>query len=132
MFEQVTTKPRSRWQIFWPDVSDLVGAEEAIRLGYGACFVLAALQAIVATFGPKAGLVDAVLFAVLGVWLRRKSRVAAVIALGLMCLNVLVSLQGAPVIGVITVILLACLASSVRGTFAYRQLRSATPEKATV
>ena len=49
-------------------------AEEAIRLGDGARFILAGIQAIVATFGARVGLVDAVLFAVLGVWLRRKSR----------------------------------------------------------
>ena len=133
MFEEVTTEPRSRWRVFWPDVSDLVGAEEAIRLGYGACFVLAGLQAIAATLGPKAGLADAVVFAVLGVWLRRKSRAAAVIAVGLMGLNILVSLQAAPFVGVITIILLVCLASSVRGTFAYRKLvRSAEPERVTV
>ena len=42
MFEQVTQ--RSRWRTFWPEVSDLDGAKEAIKLGYGACFVLAGLN----------------------------------------------------------------------------------------
>src|SRR5262245_2842307 len=132
MFEEVTTKSRSRWQVFWPDVSDVVGAEEAIRLGYGACFVLAGLQTIGAMLGPSAALGDALLFAILGIWLRRKSRAAAVIALALMCLNVLVSLQSSPFVGVITIILLVCLVSSVRGAFAYRKLRSTEVGQATV
>jgi hypothetical protein len=121
MFEEGTQK-RSRWRIFWPDVTDLYGAKEAIGLGYGACFVVAGFNAIVATFGPKAGFADAIVFGVLGLMLRRKSRTAAVIAIALMSLNIIVSLSRAPFVGAVTIILFVCLLSSVRGTFAYWKL----------
>jgi hypothetical protein len=121
MFEEVTQK-RSRWRIFWPDVTDLYGAKEAIKLGYGACFVVAGLNAIVATFGPKAGFADAIVFGVLGLMLRRKSRTAAVIAIALTSLNIIISLSRAPFVGALTIILFVCLLSSVRGTFAYWKL----------
>jgi len=121
MFEEVTQK-RSRWRIFWPEVTDLDGAKEAIRLGYGACFVLAGLNAIEAAFGPKAGFADAIVFGVLGFVLRRKSRTAAVIAVALMSLNIIVSMSRVPLVGALTIILFVCLLSSARGTFAYWKL----------
>jgi hypothetical protein len=121
MFEDVTQK-RSRWRIFWPEVTDLDGAREAIKLGYGACFVLAGLNVIVAAFGPKAGFADAIVFAILGLVLRRKSRTAAVIAVALMSLNIIVSISRVPLVGALTIILFVCLLSSVRGTFAYWKL----------
>lgn len=130
MFEEVTQK-RSRWRIFWPEVTDLDGAQEAIRLGYGACFVLAGLNAIVATFGPKAGFADAIVFGVLGLVLRRKSRTAAVIAVALMSLNIIVSISRVPLVGALTIILFVCLLSSVRGTFAYWRLVRAEPGSGT-
>ena len=124
MFEDVAQKRRSRWRIFWPEVTDLDGAKEAIKLGYGACFVLAGLAVIVAAFGPKASLIDAILFGVLGLMLRRKSRTAAVIAVTLISLNIIISIAVSrmPFVGAVTIILFFCLLSSVRGTFAYWNL----------
>jgi hypothetical protein len=121
LFEQVTQK-QSRWRIFWPEVTDLDGAKEAIRLGYGACFVLAALNAIVAAFGATASVVDAIVFGILGLLLRRKSRTAAVVAVALMALTIIISFLRVPFVGVLTIILFVCLVSSVRGTFAYWKL----------
>jgi hypothetical protein len=126
MFEQVTRK-QSRWRIFWPDVTDLHGANEAIRLGYGACFVLAGMNVIAAAFGPRAALADAIIFAVLGFVLRRKSRTAAVIAVALMSLTIIVSITRVPFVGVVTIILFVCLLSSVRGAFAYRKMIRTAP-----
>ena len=121
MFEDVTQK-RSRWRIFWPEVTDLDGAREAIKLGYGACFALAGLNVIGAAFGPKAGFADAIVFAIVGLVLRRKSRTAAVIAVALMSLNIIVSISRVPLVGALPIILFVCLVSSVRGTFAYWKL----------
>lgn len=121
MFDSVTSK-RSRWRIFWPEVSDLDGAQEAITLGYGACLALAALNGIVAIFGPKAGFVDAALYAILGFAIRRKSRTAAIMAVALLTLGILVSIRRVPVVGALTIISFVCLASSVRGTLAYWRL----------
>lgn len=126
MLEEVTQR-RSRWRIFWPEVTELVGAQEAIKLGYGACFVLAGLNVVVAAFGPKAGFVDAIVFAILGLMLRRKSRTAAVIAVALMSLNIVVSISRFPLVGALTIILFLCLLSSVRGTFAYWKLVRVEP-----
>lgn len=124
MFEDVT-HTRSRWRTFWPDVSDLEGAREAITLGYGACFVLAGLNAVVAVFGRPAALLDGIVFAILGLLLRRKSRAAAVIAATLMSANIVISMTQVPFVGVLTIILLVCLLAAVRGTFAYRKLARA-------
>ena len=126
MFEDVT-QTRSRWRTFWPDVSDLDGAREAITLGYGACFVLAGLDAVAALFGNPAALVDGIVFAILGVLVRRKSRAAAVIASALMIGNIVIRMAQWPLVGIVTIILLACLLASVRGTFAYRSLMRAEP-----
>ena len=121
MFDGVTQQ-RSRWRIFWPEVDDLDGANEAIKLGYGACFVLAGLTALMALIGPKAGFVDAILYAGLGLLLRRKSRTAALIALVLMTLSIIISVSQFPIVGALTIILYVCLISAARGTFAYWRL----------
>ena len=49
----------------------------------------AALNGIVAIFGPKSGFVDAALYAILGFAIRRKSRTAAIMALALLTLGIL-------------------------------------------
>ena len=132
MFEDVTQK-RSRWRIFWPEVTDLDSAREAIKLGCGACFVLAALNVLMATFGARSAFADAIIYAVLGLWIRRNSRAAAVIGVALMSLSVIVSVARLPLIGALTIILYVCLLSGMRGTFAYRKLIRArpSPESAT-
>lgn len=121
MFDGVTQQ-RSRWRIFWPEVDDLDGANEAIKLGYGACFVLAGLAAVMAVIGSKAAFVDAILYVGLGLLLRRKSRTAALIAVVLMTLSIIMSVSQFPIVGALTIILYVCLISAVRGTFAYRRL----------
>ena len=123
MFQEVTRKG-TRWRIFWPDVDDLDGAREATRLGYIACFVLTGVGAIAAIFNPAAGLFDALVFGVLGWRLRRNSRIAAVIAAAWVGLAIIVFIAQTrtPFVGVLTIILFACLVSGVRGTFAYARL----------
>jgi len=123
MFEHVTEKKRSRWRTFWPEVADIGGADEAIRLGYWTCSLVAGLTAVVALFGQTwSGLVDALVFALLGLGLKRKWRSAAVAASLLFALNVVISLSRSPLVGVLTVIFFVCLLSGVRGTFAHRRL----------
>jgi hypothetical protein len=127
MFDGVTQQ-RSRWRTFWPEVDDIDGALEAIKLGTGACYVQAALTAIGALMGAKAGLVDAALYAGLALLMRRNSRTAAVIAVALMTLSIIVSVARFPLIGIVTIILYACMLSGVRGTFAYRRLVRGVPK----
>ena len=122
MFEEVTNK-RTQWRIFWPDVTDLEGAQEAIKLGYIACFVLTGVSAIAAAFGPIENVAGVLIFGVLGLLMRRRSRAAAVIAASLMALKIVGTLMsGIPIVGVVTLIVFACLISGVRGAFAHRRL----------
>jgi hypothetical protein len=126
MFDEVTRKG-TRWRVFWPDVGDLAGAREAITIGYIACFVLAGISLLAAAFGPRENLVGVLMFGMLGWLLRRKSRTAAVIASGMIGLSMIVSVinTGTPFVGVVTLIVFACLLSGVRGTFAYWKLTDA-------
>jgi hypothetical protein len=122
MFEEVA-RPRSRWRVFWPDVGDMDGAREAIKLGYWACFIVAALTAVMATFGLMgAGFADAVVVALLGVGLLWKWRTAAVLGFALFTANIGMSLSRGQGVGALAIFLLFCFASAVRGTFAYRRL----------
>jgi len=122
MFQEVTRKG-TRWRIFWPEVDDVDGANEAIRLGYIACFVLAIASAIAAAFGSIENVAGFLVFGVLGLLLRRKSRTASLIAAALMALNIIATLMsGVPIVGVVAMIIFACLLSGVRETFAYRRL----------
>ena len=104
------------------------GAQEAIALGYKACFLLSGLALVLAVFASKVSLVDAVLFGALGEGARRKSPATAVIAAIWMCLNIVASVMTrGPLVGVIPIIPFACLVSGVRGAFAYRrQIRKAS------
>ncbi len=64
------------------------------------------LAVIVAIFSQPSGLLDAALYAVLGLVLRRKkSRIAAVIAVTLMSAGMIVSMMRVPVVGALTIIL---------------------------
>jgi len=129
MSEQVA-KPRSRWRVFWPDVRDVEGASEAIKLGSWACFIVAALTAVMAVFGLLgASVVDAVVFALLGVGLLRKWRTAAVVGFALFTRNIVISVGRGQAMGALAIILIFCFASAVRGTFAYWRLERLGAEK---
>jgi hypothetical protein len=122
MFEQVA-QPRSRWRAFWPDVSDVAGADEAIVLGRRACFVVAALTLAAAAFGAlEASFVDGLVFAALGAGLGRRWRTAAVMASLLFTVNLVLTLVRGGGLGVLGIIAFFCIVGSVRGTFAYRRI----------
>jgi hypothetical protein len=117
----------------WPDITDLESAAAAGREGAAAAFVIAGLSAIFAVLAyfnllnvlsPWAW-IDAGVMAVLGFFIRRMSRLAAVAALAWFV--------GARIQGAIThslasnlllgLILLAGFISGVRGTFAYHRFK---------
>jgi hypothetical protein len=117
---------RSRWLIFWPEVDSVPGIDEAIQLGYWAAFLAAALGAVT-SFIPGvgvglAGLVDAALYAVCGVGIRRKWRSAAALAFIICVANILFSLSHGGGIGVLAIFIFVGLANGVRGTFAASRL----------
>jgi hypothetical protein len=115
----------------WPDITDSEGAAAAGREGAAASFVIAgitAIFAVLAFFGvanmvsPWA-LIDAGVMAVLGLFIRRMSRVAALAALAWF---IVARIQGAVARGfasnvLLGLILLAGFVSGIRGTIAYHQ-----------
>jgi hypothetical protein len=122
---------------WWPDVSNREGAEKAIEYGFWAACIVAGITAIVALlalFFHKAilgidgmGLVDAVLFAVVGFGINRKSRVAAILGLGFYVVERVYMLKHGGATsggGFMSVILTLYFLHGVRGTFAYRKLNN--------
>lgn len=122
---------------WWPDVSELTGAGKAISYGFGSAAFVASVTAVVALlaiylrkpiFGIDGfGLFDAVLFAIIGFGVYRKSRVAAVAGLVLYIVErfyMLASGSATGTAGVSTVFVALYFVHGVRGTFAYRRLSS--------
>ena len=130
MFEEVT-HTRSRWRVFWPEVDDLAGAREAIRLSVWFVFLAAGLSAIAAVIGGVAGpgrvsgLGGAVLFGLVGWGLQRKSRVAAIAGTALLGIGGVVAVSQRHLPGVVDLLTFVALLSGVRGTFAHRRLSRA-------
>jgi hypothetical protein len=131
MFDYAT-KRESRFRIFWPEVDDLYGAQEAITLGQLACFLTAGITAVFAIVGwvPRLSLVDASIFGLLGFGVLRRWRTAAVIAFLLDALNLVYSFSQGAGVGVLGVFIFVGMLNGVRGTFAYRQLLRTAPAAA--
>jgi hypothetical protein len=137
MFEDIVNK-RSRWRAFWPEVDDVPGAEEAIRLCCWFAFVAAGLAAVVGTVtlflarGDPSNVVSAIILAVVGVGVRRRWRSAAVAGVIFMVSGLVVLLgRGVPP-GVLDMFVLVGFINGVRGTFAYKRLsRSAAQNSST-
>lgn len=117
----------SRWMIFWPSVDSLEGAEEAIRLGYWAAFVVAVLGAVSVALsamqgGTLLGLLDTAIFATCGLGIRRRWRSAAMLGFLLFAANVALSIVGGQGVGVLAVFVFVGFLNALRGTFAYVSL----------
>jgi hypothetical protein len=123
---------------FWPDVSDMGGAEDACRLAKWCAVAVAGLTAILALVsitGPSiAGLrpfafVDAAIFAVIAFGLEKQSRVAAVAGFVLYLSERIYmvattgSILGAGALGI--VILIGFL-NGIRGAFAIARLKASS------
>lgn len=127
MFEQLTNR-RSRWRVFWPEVDDLEGAEEAIRLCSWFAFVYAGIGAVVGLFAlvfgaaRLDGLIGALILAVTGVGVRRRWRSAAVAGLALLGLGLVGALAQGSAPGVLDALTFVAFMSGVRGTFAIARL----------
>jgi hypothetical protein len=125
MFERVT-KPESRWRFLWPDVSDLAGAEEGIKLGYWGAFFVAGSTTILSVLGALglglASLFDAAVFGLIGVGLLRKWRSAALVGLILFSVNFVMTVAKGAAPSIVAVFILLGFIGAVRGTFAYHRL----------
>ncbi len=114
-------------ELLWPDVSDLVAAETAARNGMYASFFVAGVTAAFVLFNwtGRPALIDAVLFAAIGIGIRKMSRIAAVAGLVLYVSEQLMSIAqgrvGANII--MAVIFTGVFLSAVRAAFKYRGMR---------
>jgi hypothetical protein len=131
MFDEVVNR-ESRWRVFWPDVRDLSGAQEAIRLAVWLAYLAAAVTAVVTVIGLLtganilSGVISILFFGSIGLGMQRGWRSAAVIGTTLLALGVIAALARGIFPGVITPFVLVGLINGVRGTFAARRLRSTT------
>lgn len=124
-----------RWRTFWPEIESAAGADLAITLGYWAAFLVAgatAVTSVIPMFGVGlAGLVDAAVFALCGLGIWRKWRVAAVCAFLLFAVNIVFSLSRGGGFGVLAVFVFVGLLNGLRGTFGHARFsRAPQPEAA--
>jgi hypothetical protein len=128
MFEELYERP-SRWRLFWPDVRDLSGAQDAIRfcswLLFAASVIAVAAGVWLAMTGGSVvqGLVGAGILAVLGLGVRNRWRTAAVAGLLLIGIGIIATLANGSFPGVIDLFVAVALVGGVRGTFAHARLR---------
>lgn len=133
----VAPAKKRRQNGIWPIITDAASAKFAAKQGMGAAFfcagstvlfVLLAHQGMSLVQGiDETALVDAAVFAALGIGILRMSRVAAVAALALYIVERIVmwtrvSSAGGLSIPMMAVIVL-CFVSSIRGTFAYQRYK---------
>jgi hypothetical protein len=121
-----TPKPTSRLRdLFWPDLSVMPSAESACDTASWACFAIAGITAIFAVITNPWALLDALLFLLIGLGLRAKSRPASIAGFLLYVLETIASLSSGRMPGVLTILILAILLNSIRASFAYHRMRKA-------
>jgi hypothetical protein len=133
MFEETVNRP-SRWRTFWPDVSDVGGAREAIRLATWLAYLGGVLSIVGAVFGLARGASFVTLlwgpffFAVVGFLIARGWRSAAVVGAVLVGLEIVASMVQGFLPGITAPFIFVGLVNGVRGTFAAARLRRLSPE----
>lgn len=116
----------------WPDVSDKVSARKAVKEGVAACAFIAAIDAAIAIYANVLGrtvggygasvLIDGAVFALLALFLLKNSRIAAVVALALMTLEIADKVvHHASTFNLVTMVLFLAILNSVRGAFAFHR-----------
>jgi hypothetical protein len=121
-----------------PMIMDARSAKDVARWGYYAAFVVAALTALYSLLSlaglHHSALVDAVLFVIIGIGIRKMSRFAAIAGLLLYLSEVAWRFQYfgvkslAPLTLLWTGVLIFCFVQGIRGTYAYRRIFQTKPE----
>jgi len=130
MFEETINRP-SRWRTFWPEVGDLSGAREAIRLGVWFAYLAAILGAIVAAITLVAGgnvvpqVANAVILGLIGLGIQHVWRTVAVFGATAVGFSIVSALAQGQFPGVVAPFVLVGLINGVRGTFAFKRLARA-------
>jgi len=117
-------------KVFWPNVSNLEGAQLAVKYGWVASYLVACITAVSALVGWIAisSLFDAVFFLIIGYGIFRYSRIASVIGLVFFALELLYKIQEGKSLGIGVIILLYFI-NGARGTLAYYRLKKAQNKK---
>ena len=135
MFEE-TRQPPSRWRTFWPDVSDLAGAREAIRLAVWFAYWLRILGVIATVVTLLAGgdvltqLQSVLSLRSSGSACNAESSIAAVVGAILVAFGIGAALAQGQLPGVVSPFLLVGMINGVRGTVAFKRLARAETETA--
>lgn len=131
MLEELYERP-SRWRVFWPDVSDLSGAHDAIHFSSWVVFISAGIGVALSVWSALVsrslglglgGLIGSGVLALLGLGVRRGWRTAAVAGLLLMGIGVIVAIARGSLPGVMDLFTIIAFVGGVRGTFAQARLR---------
>ncbi len=113
--------------LFWPDLSNEVSSLTVCHSASGACFVIAGMTALVSLFVSYAALLDAALFALIGLGLRKGSRTAAVAGLLLYLAEIVFTYTSGQPPSVVAFFITVILFNSVRASFAYQKFRKNDP-----
>jgi hypothetical protein len=124
---------------YWPELRDPAEAEKAVKGAAYVAFFVAALTGILSLLAVLSvtqilsgwAIIDALIFGLIGFFILRGSRVAAVVGLALYVLEVLAALAvtGNPVGLVIGIIITFAFINGVRGTSALRRLDANTASR---
>lgn len=124
---------------YWPDLSSTTEAEKAVKTAAYVAFFVAAITTIgslltlfsVAQILPGWSIVDALVFAVLGVLILRGSRVAAVVGLSLYIVELVASIAatGNPAGLVIGIFFGVAFLNGVRGANSLKRIKDNTDEQ---
>jgi hypothetical protein len=119
-----TPKPTSRLKdLFRPDLSNDVSALTVCHTASWACFIVAILTAALAIFVNRAALVDAGLFALVGLGLRKALRAAAVGGFMLYILEQIANVVAGQIPSVAAIFISIILFNSIRAAYAYQRFR---------
>ena len=118
-----TPKPTSRLKdLFYPDLSNDVSALTACHTASWACFIVAAITAVVAILRAPMALIDAGLFAFIGLGLRKALRTAAVAGFALYILEQIMNVTTGHAPSVLAILIAVILFNSVRAAYSYQRL----------
>jgi hypothetical protein len=121
-----TPKPTSRLKdLFRPDLSNEVSALTVCHTASWACFIIALGTAALAAFANPAALLDAGLFVLLGLGIRKAFRGAAVAGFVLYILEQIGNFVAGRIPSVAAVFISVILFNSMRAAYAYRKFRCA-------
>ena len=121
-------------ELLWPSIATLPGVNSALDVARWACFIIAGFTAVVALIGLVSAsdliqvfilifaLIEAFIFAVIGIGIGRKSRVFALLGLVFYLGENLIAFASGPIgLPIIPIIFAFLLANGVRAAFAYHQ-----------